>query len=87
MKAEEINQVLKGIYDKDTTTKEEKKALLEACGCVWSSRMNKVVDIGSFMDMLYRNMGYEYDVDVKELEAETVFCVKTFYKVQQNCGK
>lgn len=87
MKAEEINQVLKGIYDKDTTTKEEKKALLEACGCVWSSRMNKVVDIGSFMYMLYEKMGYEYDVDVQATETETVFCVKTFYKVQQYCGK
>lgn len=81
MKAEEINQMLKNIYDKDTTTKEEKKALLEACGCVWSSRMNKVVDIGSFMNMLYEYMGFQYDVDVNTTENETVFIVKTFRKV------
>ncbi len=81
MKAEEINQMLKNIYDKDTTTKEEKKALLEACGCVWSSRMNKVVDIGSFMNMLYEYMGFQYDVDVNTTETETVFIVKTFRKV------
>lgn len=80
MKAKEINQILKNIYDKDTTTKEEKNALLEACGCVWDSRMNKVVDIGTFMNMLYRHMGYQYDVDVKTTETETVFCVKTFMK-------
>jgi hypothetical protein len=80
LKAEEINQILKGIYDKDTTTKEEKKALLEACGCVWGSRMNKVVDISSFMNMLYEYMGYDYDVDVKTTETETVICVKTFKK-------
>ena len=80
MKAEEINRLLKGIYDKDTTTVEEKKALLEACGCVWASRMNKVVDIGSFMNMLYENMGFQYDVDVKTHKNETMICVKTFKK-------
>lgn len=80
MKAEEINQLLKGIYDKDTTTPKEKKALLEACGCVCNSRMNKVIDIGSFMNMLYENMGYQYDVDVKTTKTETVFYVKTFLK-------
>ncbi|MBY6881597.1 hypothetical protein EXN65_14405 [Clostridium botulinum] len=78
MKAQEINQILKGIYDKDTTTMEEKKALLEACGCVWASKMNKVEDIDSFMNMLYENMGVQYDVDVKTTETETMFCVKTF---------
>lgn len=80
VKAEEINQLLKNIYDKETTTEEEKKALLEACGCVWASRMNKVIDIGSFMNMLYEHMGYRYDVDVETTETETVFCVKTFMK-------
>ncbi len=78
MKAEEINKILKDIYDKDTTTSEEKKALLEACGCVWASRMNKVVDTGSFINMLYEHMGFQYDVDVKTTETETEFCVKTF---------
>ena len=78
MKAEEINLHLKNIYDKNTTTKEEKTALLEACGCVWASRMNKVVDIGSFMNMLYEYMGCQYDVDVKNTETETILCVKTF---------
>lgn len=80
MKAEEINKILKNIYDKDTTTAEERKALLEACGCVWASRMNKVVDTGSFMNMLYENMAYDYDVEVKTTETETEFCVKTFKK-------
>ncbi|HCL4480324.1 TPA: hypothetical protein N2D99_002412 [Clostridium botulinum] len=80
MKAGEINQTLKDIYDKDTTTEEEKKALLEACGCVWASRMNKVEDIGSFMNMLYEHMGSQYDVDVKSTETEMIFCVKTFMK-------
>lgn len=80
MKADEINKILKQIYDKGDTTKEEKKALLEACGCVWESRMNQVIDIGSFMNMLYANMGYEYDVDVEEDEFETIFKVKTFIK-------
>lgn len=80
MRSEEINQKLKDLYDKDTTTKEEKMALLEACGCVWASRMNRVVDIGSFMNMLYKHMGVQYDVDVKTTETETVFCIKTFMK-------
>ena len=53
---------------------------MEACGCVWASRMNKVIDIGSFMNMLYEHMGYRYDVDVETTETETVFCVKTFMK-------
>lgn len=30
VKAEEINQLLKNIYDKETTTEEEKKALKES---------------------------------------------------------
>lgn len=80
LKAEQINKILKDIYDKETTTPGEKNALLEACGCVWKSRMNKVVDIGSFMNMLYEHMGYDYDVDVKESDTETEFCVKTFKK-------
>ena len=80
MKAEKINQLLKGLYDKGTTTQEERDALLEACGCVWQARMNKVVDIGSFMNMLYVYMGCQYDVEVKTNETETVFCVKTFKK-------
>lgn len=78
LNAEQINKILKEIYDKETTTSEEKKALLEACGCVWASRMNKVVDIGSFMNMLYEHMGVQYDVDVKTTDTETVLCVKTF---------
>ena len=80
MKAEKINQILKDIHDRNTTTKEEKKALLEASGCVWESRMNKVVDIGSFMNMLYTHMGFEYDVKTNENETETEFIVKTFMK-------
>jgi hypothetical protein len=83
LKAEEINQMLKDIYDKDSTTENEKKALLEACGCVWASRMNKVVDIGSFMNMLYEFMGCQYDVEVKTTENETEFCVKTLYHVSK----
>lgn len=80
MKAAEINQLLEKIYHKDTTNIEEKKALLEACGCVWASRMNKVVDTGSFMNMLYDNMGFQYDVNVKKTDTETIFEVKTFMK-------
>lgn len=80
MKATQINKILEGIYKKDTTTLEEKKALLEACGCVWASRMNKVVDIGSFMNMLYEYMGVEYNVEVETNETETTLCVKTFKK-------
>lgn len=80
MKAEEINVKLKEIYDKDTTTQEERNALLEACGCVWASRMNKVVDIASFMYMLDQHMGFDYNVDVKTNEEDTVFSVKTFIK-------
>lgn len=41
-------------------------------------KMNKVEDIDSFMNMLYENMGVQYDVDVKTTETETMFCVKTF---------
>jgi enamine deaminase RidA (YjgF/YER057c/UK114 family) len=78
LKAEQINAILKDIYDKATTTKEEKDALLEACGCVWKARMNKVVDIGSFMNMLHEHMGFQYDVDVKTTKTETVFSVKAF---------
>ena len=81
MKAKEINQILKNIHDKDTTTKEEKKALLNACECVWDSRMDKVVDIDSFMHMLYEHMGVQYDIDVNTTETETIFIVKTFKKV------
>ncbi|SHK38678.1 hypothetical protein SAMN02745248_02426 [Hathewaya proteolytica DSM 3090] len=80
MKAKEINQLLKVIYDKDTTTVEEKKALLEACGCVWAHRKKKVVNVGSFMEMLYEHMGFQYDVEVKTTETETEFYVKTFKK-------
>lgn len=80
MKAKEINQLLENIYNKETTTFEEKKALLEASGCVWNSRMNKVVDVGSFMNMLYEHMGYQYDVDIENTETETIFRVKTFMK-------
>lgn len=80
MKSVEINGILKKIYDKDSTTKAEKKALLEACGCVWQARMNKVVDVGSFMNMLYQHMGYQYDVEMQTTETETVFHIKTFIK-------
>ena len=80
MQAEKINQILEDIYNKGTTTTEEKKALLEACGCVWASRMNKVVDTGSFMNMLYEYMGCQYDVEVKTTKTETVFNVKTFMR-------
>jgi hypothetical protein len=84
LQAEKINQLLKALYDKDTTTKDERNALLEACGCVWESRANKVADTGSFMNMLYEHMRYRYDVDVKTTETETVFYVKTFYKKSHN---
>jgi len=78
MKANEINQLLNDLYNKGTTTDKEKAALLEACGCVWAARMNRVIDAGSFMNMLYEHMGCQYDVDVRTTETETVFCVKTF---------
>ena len=80
MDVKEINQILKSIYDKETTTKEEKKAILEAGGCVWRARMNKVVNEASFMNMLYEYMAYKYDVEVETTETETVFYVKTFMK-------
>lgn len=80
MKAEEINNILYNIYSRPNNTQEEKKALLEACGHVWQSTMNKAVDIASFMNMLYHYMGYQYDVDVKTTDTETIFCVKTFIK-------
>lgn len=80
MKAEQINHALKVLYDKSATTDEEKRALLEACGCVWQARMDKVVGVGSFMKMLYAYMGADYDIEVKTTETETVFCVKTFKK-------
>lgn len=78
MKANEINKLLQGIYEKEGTTKEEKKALLEACGCVWRAKMNRVVDVGSFMEMLYNYMGFDYDVEMEQTEKETTFTVKTF---------
>jgi len=80
MNADKINEVLEGLYNKDTTTSEEKNALLEACGCVWKARMNKIVDVGSFMSLLYEYMGFQYDVEVKETDEQTIFQVKTFMK-------
>lgn len=80
MNAEKITQLLKELYNKDTTTQEEKSALLEACGCVWAARMNKVVDVSSFMNMLYEHMGFQYDVEVTETDEGTMFRVKTFMK-------
>ncbi|MCK9470714.1 MAG: hypothetical protein M0Q88_03045 [Bacilli bacterium] len=79
-RANEINMVLKQIYDKDTTDKWEKKILLEAAGCVWKARRDKVTNVASFMELLYDYMGFDYDVDVEELGTETVFTVKTFKK-------
>lgn len=78
--AKGINEVLKQIHDKKTTDKWEKKALLEAAGCVWKARRDNVTNVASFMELLYDYMGFDYDVDVVETDKETIFTVKTFRK-------
>ena len=79
-KAKTINATLKQLYDKESTNKYEKRALLDASSCVWRARRDKVVNIDSFMELLYDYMGFDYDVDVKETDTGTIFIVKTFKK-------
>lgn len=78
MKSEEINKILNDIYSKENISIQEKKALLEACECVWASKSNKVEDVESFMNMLKENMAIEYDVTVKSSQTETLLSVKIY---------
>lgn len=78
MTADKINEILKAILEKESTTVEEEKALMEACNCVWIAKANKVTDVDSFMQMLLDNMIFDYDVEVKKTENETEFLIKTF---------
>lgn len=80
MTAENINSILNNLFNKETTSLEEKKALMEACQCVWTTKSNKVVDNESFMKMLLENMAFEYDVEINTTDKETEFLVKTFKK-------
>ena len=78
MKPEKANEIIKDIFEKETTTEEERKALLYACDCIWKANSGKVIDEGSFMKMLYNNMIYDYDVEINKTDNETHFLIKTF---------
>lgn len=78
MDAKKVNEILIGLFKKDTTTSEEKKALLIASDCVWKAKSSKVIDESTFKQMLYDHMGYDYDVEIKKTDTETEILVKTF---------
>ena len=80
MNPDKINRVLKEIYERETTTLEEKAILIEACECVWKTNSNKVIDKESFCRLLYENMGFDYDVEVIEDKENTKFLVTTIKK-------
>lgn len=77
MNGERVNEILRGICEKESITKEEKKALMIACTCVWKT-IDKVEDEKTFYQMLENNMIMDYDVETKVTEKETEFLIKTF---------
>lgn len=78
MNAKKINKILTSIFEKETTTAEERNALLTACDCVWKVKGSKVVDERTFKQMLFDNMAFAYDVEVNKTDNETEFLIKTF---------
>lgn len=83
MDAKKVNEILKRIFEKESTTDEEKKALMTACDCVWKVKESKVIDEKSFNQMLFDNMAFDYEVEVNKTDKDTKFIISTFKKTEK----